>query len=368
MSTPFSSPFSSPDRGDTPSVSGSLPSFMEDLGDGIFAIDTAFQRDHFDAAFLIVDAGRAAFIDTGTALAVPRLLAALDALGLARDAVDWVIPTHVHLDHAGGVGPLMRELPAATVLVHPRGLRHLVDPRVLWAGAQAVYGEEEMRRSYGERVAVPEARAVASVDEQRVTLGGRTLRLIDTPGHARHHLCVWDERSQGWFTGDTFGLSYREFDDPVRGAWILPTSSPVQFEPDALRASVERMMQARPSRMYLTHYSRVGRDVEDVRRLADRLLAQVDAMAAIALRLRMAPDRHGALKRDLLALYQREVAAHLGTGMTPERVAELLAMDVELNAQGLGIWVDKVGASGASPLPSASGASGDSGASSASGT
>ncbi|UXH77239.1 MBL fold metallo-hydrolase [Roseateles amylovorans] len=318
-----------------------LPVFLEDLGHGIYAIDTAFQRDHFDAAFLIVDAGRAAFIDTGTALAVPRLLAALDALGVARNAVDWVIPTHVHLDHAGGVGPLMRELPTATMLVHPRGLRHMIDPRVLWAGAQAVYGEAEMRRSYGERVAVPESRAVASVDEQRVTVGARTLRLIDTPGHARHHLCVWDETSGGWFTGDTFGLSYREFDDPVRGAWIMPTSSPVQFEPDALRASVERMMQTQPTRMFLTHYSRIGRDAADVRRLADLLLGQVDEMAAIAMKLKDAADRHVALKRDLLALYQRRVAAHLGDAMTADRVADLLAMDVELNAQGLGLWVDK---------------------------
>ena len=88
-----------------------LPPYLEALGAGVHAVDTGFLRDGFDAAYLIVHEGRAAFIDTGTTFAVPRLLGALDALGLARDAVDWVIPTHVHLDHAGGAGALMRELP-----------------------------------------------------------------------------------------------------------------------------------------------------------------------------------------------------------------------------------------------------------------
>jgi len=328
-----------------PPAPASPPAYLEPLGHGIHAIDTAFQRDHFDAAFLIVDGGRAAFVDTGTRLALPRLLGALEALGLARDAVDWVIPTHVHLDHAGGVGPLMAELPSATLLVHPRGLRHMVDPSALWAGALAVYGEAEMRRSYGELVGVPESRTQASSDEQRIALGGRTLRLIDTPGHARHHHCVWDGTSGGWFTGDTFGLSYREFDDPARGAWIMPTSTPVQFEPDALRASIARMMATRPSRMYLTHYSVIGKDAADVERLAALLVAQIDEMEAIALRLKDVPDRHVALKRELLALYQRRVREHCGDRLPPTRVAALLAMDVELNAQGLGVWLDRKGRS-----------------------
>jgi len=324
------------------SIVEALPAFMGDLGHGVYAIDTAFQRDHFDAAYLLVDQGRAAFIDTGTRHAVPRLLEALQALGLAVDAVDWVIATHVHLDHAGGVGPLMAALPAARLLVHPRGLRHMVDPSALWAGALAVYGEAEMQRSYGSLVGVPEARAAASMDEQRITVGGRSLRLIDTPGHARHHHCVWDEVSGGWFTGDTFGLSYREFDDAQGRAWILPTSTPVQFEPDALATSIRRMMQTRPRRMYLTHFGAVGRGEADVQRLADLLLVQIRQMADLALALRDAPDRHRALKHDLLALYQRGVAFHLNDALPPSRVASLLSMDIELNAQGLAVWLDRL--------------------------
>ncbi|MFN3302877.1 MAG: MBL fold metallo-hydrolase [Roseateles sp.] len=312
--------------------------FIEDLGHGIYAIDTGFQRPRFDAAYLVVEDGRAAFIDTGTNHAVPRLLAALDALGLGVDAVDWVIPTHVHLDHAGGVGLLMEALPGARALVHPRGLRHLVDPKALWLGALAVYGEEEMQRSYGKLVPVPAERAEASHDEQVLMLADRPLRLIDTPGHAKHHHAIWDERSRSWFTGDTFGLSYRAFDVDGR-AWILPTSTPVQFEPEPLKATVARLLAARPLAMQLTHYGRVGGSEAEVGRLAAEMLAQVDEMVALALALRDAPDRHARLKAGLLDGYLARLRAH-GHAAGAE-AAEWLALDAELNAQGLEVWLDR---------------------------
>lgn len=312
-----------------------LPDFVEPLGDGVFAIDTGFHRPRFDAAYLLLHGGRAAFIDTGTNHAVPRLLGALAALGLKRDAVDYVIPTHVHLDHAGGAGLLMRELPGATLLVHPRGARHLIDPSALYQGALAVYGQAEMERSYGTLVGVDAHRVQVSTDGMDLVLGGsRQLHLIDTPGHARHHHCIWDAATRGWFSGDTFGLSYREFDS-ARGAWILPTSTPVQFEPEALRASVLRMLSFDPACVYLTHYSRVT----EVARLGTQLLSLLDAMVAIGERLRHAADRHAALKRELSALYTQSLAAH---GIEPTAaVHELLAMDVELNAQGLAVWLDR---------------------------
>ncbi|QPF72878.1 MBL fold metallo-hydrolase [Roseateles sp. DAIF2] len=319
-----------------------MPEYLQDLGDGVYAVDTGFQRDHFDAAYLIVEDGRAAFVDTGTNHAVPRLLGALAALGLSPAAVDWVIPTHVHLDHAGGAGLLMRSLPDARLLVHLRGARHLIDPTALYQGALAVYGAAEMERSYGQLVGVPAERVVQSSDGMTVQLAGRPLLLLDTPGHARHHHCVWDEKSRGWFTGDTFGLSYREFDTPPNGAWIMPTSTPVQFEPEALYASVERLLSYAPRQMFLTHYGRIGGSEAEVRRLAALLLRQARAMVEIAQAQRGSPERHAALTRELEALYLRELALH-GCTLAPERQRELLAMDVELNAQGLGVWLDKQG-------------------------
>jgi glyoxylase-like metal-dependent hydrolase (beta-lactamase superfamily II) len=312
--------------------------FIDDLGHGIYAIDTGFQRPRFDAAYLMVEDGRAAFIDTGTNHAVPRLLAALNALGLAPDAVDWVIPTHVHLDHAGGVGLLMEALPHARALVHPRGLRHLVNPTALWLSALSVYGEEEMQRSYGKLVPVPAERAEASRDDQTIHLAGRPLKLIDTPGHARHHHAIWDERSRSWFTGDTFGLSYRGFDVDGR-AWILPTSTPVQFEPEALKATVARLLAAEPVAMQLTHYGRVGGSVDEVKRLAALMLEQVDDMVTLAESLRDTPQRHERLKAALLDGYLARLRAH-GHPAGAE-AADWLALDAELNAQGLEVMLDR---------------------------
>lgn len=310
-----------------------LPAHTDDLGDGVYAIDTGFQRPRFDAAYLVVDDGKAAFIDSGTNHSVPRLLEALAGVGLAADAVQWVIPTHVHLDHAGGVGELMARLPSAQVLAHPRGARHIVDPRALYEGALAVYGQAEMERSYGRLLPVPAERVQASHDEQVIHVGQRPLRLIDSPGHARHHHAIWDARSRGWFTGDTFGLSYREHDVDGR-PWIFPTTTPVQFDPEAMRASVARMLAAQPACVYLTHYSRV----RHVPQLATQLLSLLDQVVAIGERLRHAPQRHEALRQALITLYVDSLHAH-GSPYSAADIAAQLEVDIELNAQGMGVWL-----------------------------
>lgn len=304
---------------------------------GIHTIDTGFHRPAFDACYLVVENGRGAFIDTGTTHSLPRLLAAVEAAGLQRSAVDWVIVTHVHLDHAGGAGALMQALPDAKLLAHPRGARHMIEPLALLNGARAVYGAQEVTRAYGEVVPVPAGRVVESHDGMVVELAGRPLVLIDTPGHARHHHCIWDERSRGFFTGDTFGLSYREF-DTAQGPWLLPTTTPVQFEPEALKQSVQRMLGYHPERLYPTHYG----CVEGVPRLGEMMLAQVDEIVALGERLRPLPaaERHPALMAGLAALYTARLQ-RLGSTVPRDDALALLAMDLELNAQGIGIWLDR---------------------------
>ncbi|NDK38403.1 MBL fold metallo-hydrolase [Pseudoxanthomonas gei] len=302
---------------------------------GIHTIDTAFQRDHFDAAYLMVEKGRGAFIDCGTNHSVPNLLAVLKAQGLRPADVDWLLVTHVHLDHAGGAGALMARLPNARLVVHPRGARHMIDPSKLIAGATAVYGAEEMMRSYGEILAVAEDRVVIAEDGHTVDFNGRELLCLDTPGHARHHYCVWDARSRSWFTGDTFGLSYRELDG-AKGPFVIPTSSPVQFEPEALKHSISRLMSWQPESMYLTHYGRVG----DLQRLARDLHEQIDAMVAIGRNCDERADRHRCLAAALRALYLERAQAH-GCPLDDAGVEKVLAMDIELNAQGLASWLDR---------------------------
>jgi len=307
----------------------------EELGHGITAIDTGYVRPRFDASHLVVENGRAAFVDVGTIHSAPGLLAALEAQGLPPGAVDYVIVTHVHLDHAGGAGEMMRRLPKARLVVHPRGARHMVDPSKLWAGASAVFGKEFVLRSYGAPVPVDASRVVEATDGFTLELGGRPLRFLDTPGHARHHLCVWDEASRSMFTGDTFGLSYRELAS-ARGAFVLPTTTPVQFEPEALLASIDRLVAHAPTAMLLTHYSRVV----EIERLAADLRRQTRELVALGRAEDGKPDRAARLRRGVEELFLGWVEDH-GTPRTRESVRELLAVDVELNAQGLEVWLDR---------------------------
>ena len=309
--------------------------FVQPIAHGIHVIDTGFHRAMFDASYLIVENGRAAFVDTGTNDSVPRLLAALEAAGVPRDAVDYVIATHVHLDHAGGVGLLMQRLPSARLVVHPHGAPHLIDPSRLMNGARAVYGDAEVARSYGEVVGVAAQRVLRTEDGMTLDLAGRALQFLDTPGHARHHHCVWDARSRGWFTGDTFGLSYPEF-DTANGAWLMPTTTPVQFEPEALRHSVQRLLAYQPECMYLTHYGRVT----DVPRLATLLIEQMDAMVALAIALPADAVRHAAMMSGFGAIWLRRLREH-GCTLAEDRIDELLALDRELNAQGMAVWLNR---------------------------
>ena len=304
--------------------------------DGITTIDTGFgERPDFCAAYLVVERGRAALIDCGTLHSVPHMLAALEAAGVARDAVDHLIVTHVHLDHAGGAGALLRELPNARLVVHPRGAPHMVDPAKLIASARQVYGDAAFDRAYGGLVPAAAERVVEAADGQVIDLAGRPLLLAHTPGHALHHLSVWDARTRSWFSGDIFGISYRELDVDGR-AFAIPTTSPVQFDPGQMKASVQRMLAEAPEACFVTHYGRIT----DVARVGAGLIEQVEAMVAIVRALADAPDRHEALKRELTALYVDRALRH-GVADAEAQVPALLEMDIELNAQGLAVWLER---------------------------
>lgn len=312
-----------------------IESKLTDFPDGITAIDTDYVRPQLDASHLLLDHGRAAFVDTGTTLSVPNLLAALEARGIGRDQVDWVLTTHVHLDHAGGAGELMRHLPNARCATHPRGARHLVDPAKLIAGSIAVYGEDRYRELYGDIVPVAEDRMFVPGDGERISVGRRNLELIHTPGHALHHYCVVDLDTRRIFPGDNFGISYRDFDVDGREL-IFPTTTPVHFDPVAMRSSIDRLMAYEPVAMYLTHYSQVLQ----LDRLADDLKRRVDELAQLARSLAIEPDRASRLRTEMFALMSAWLDAHGYPGDVAER-HRLIDDDVELNAQGLEVWLDR---------------------------
>lgn len=306
----------------------------QDLGDGIFCIETMYQRPGLASCYLLQQDDAAVLIDTGTTHTVATILELIARRGLQPEQIRYVMPTHVHLDHAGGVGELMQLLPEAELVVHPFGSRHMIDPSKLVAGATAVYGEAKFQQDFGHLKAVPEQRVIEATDGFSIDLNGRRLLCLDTPGHARHHYCVYDEKTNGFFSGDTFGVSYREFDSP-NGQFIFAPSTPVQFDPDAWHKTIERLMSYSPEQIYLTHYCRIT----DLTRMADMLHKSLDAYVEICKSVTK-ENRYEQLKERLLRHYLEQLQQH-GCRLPLEKQQELLSMDLDINAQGLEVWMQR---------------------------
>ena len=304
---------------------------------GISAIDSGYHRPMLDAIHLMVEGDRAAIIDTGTNHSVPLVLAAMRQKGLRPEQVDYVILTHIHLDHAGGAGRFMREFPNATLTVHPRGARHMADPVRLVAGTVAVYGEEATRRMYGDVLPVPVERILETPHAASIRLNGRELQFLDTPGHARHHVAIVDTRSGHIFAGDVFGLSYREMDQDGR-QFIIPTTSPVQFDPEPYHRSIDLILATNPEAVYVTHYSQI-RDIQAKGAVLHRL---VDAHAELGLREKDAGAARPERLREGVKRIVLEEARRWGSRLPDARILDIYSNDVELNAQGLGFWLDSL--------------------------
>jgi len=307
-----------------------------DYEHGISAVDAVYDREMQTAVHLVVENGRAVILDTATVPAVPRVLEALAAKGVAPESVDLVILTHVHLDHAGGAGALMARCANARLTVHPRGARHVVDPTRLLAATVAIYGEAHARRVYGDVLAVPAERIVETADGATLRWQSREFLFLDSPGHALHHVVVRDSASGHFFTGDTFGFSYREFDLGAK-QFSFPTTSPSQFDPVALHRSIDRLMSFQPEAVYVTHFGRI----RDLARLAGDLHRLIDAHAELGERNRDAgAARHEQLKQGItrIVLAERE---RQGWCPSPEETLRIFALDIELNAQGIAAWLDR---------------------------
>lgn len=306
----------------------------EDLGFGITCIDTEYHREKMAACYLVKHENEAAIIDSGTNFSAENILKVIALNGLEPSNIKYIIPTHVHLDHAGGVGKLMQLCENAQLVIHPRGARHMIDPSKLIAGTVAVYGQEVFDKSYGELIPVPEERVIAT-DDTSLDLAGRTLQVIDAPGHARHHIAIVDELSKGIFTGDVFGVSYREF-DTEKSPFVFPPSTPVQFEPDVWHKTLDKLMSFSPERMYLTHYSAVSGLAE----MCERLHYLLDQYVLIANKHKESNDRYQLIYDDLSSLFVAELE-HCGCTLSKERMMELLSVDLDLNVQGIEVWLDR---------------------------
>ena len=300
--------------------------------DGISVIDSEYYSKDFAAIYLLKQKNKVAIIETGTNYSVPLVKGALANIGLSFSDVSYIIPTHVHLDHAGGAGLLMKQCQNATLVVHPRGARHLIDPSKLVAGAKAVYGEEKFIEYYGEIIPIDSHRVIEADDNFILDFDGRELKFIDTPGHAKHHFCIWDKDTKSMFTGDTFGISYRDLDMDSE-VYIFPSTSPVQFDPDALIKSINRIMEFRPERVCLTHFSAI----KPTQEIADQLIDGIHFVSNLTEKYISHKDAESIIFNEMMSYFLNGLGK-IGN-QDKDYCSERIELDVKINTQGLIYWL-----------------------------
>ena len=218
------------------------------LGDGTWLLDLHFLgRPGTVGAYLVADGGEVALVETGPGSTLPALRAGLAAAGFSLADLTRVVVTHIHLDHAGAAGAVLREAPNATFHVHPLGAYHMVEPSRLIASATRIYGAD-MDRLWGAFEPVPDARLRELDDGAVIRVGRRRLVALHTPGHAVHHVALHDPDRGDVFTGDVAGVRLRAL------RYVRPPTPPPDIDLDAWRASLARLRALRPRRLLLTHF------------------------------------------------------------------------------------------------------------------
>lgn len=223
------------------------------LGDRVHLIDGFDLNMPGRTGTYVIQEEQLTLVETGPSPSVPHILNGLKQLGLDPAQVTYIIVTHIHLDHAGGAGLLLKDCPNANVVVHPRGARHLADPTRLIAGARAVYNEQ-FDRLFHPIVPIPEDRLLSQEDGATLPIGpNRTLRFMHTLGHSAHHFSIYDPVSNGIFTGDTAGVRYHQTND-MNLTFYLPSTSPNQFDPEAMLESIQKFRDMQIDKIYFGHY------------------------------------------------------------------------------------------------------------------
>jgi len=322
-------------------MTNQIKSHIERVVDGIDVIETNYlNRQRFAACYLMACGGEAAVIETNTNNAVPHILEAVRQAGLTNEQVKYVILTHVHLDHAGGTGELMRHLPNAQLVLHGRGRRHMIDPTKLIESVKHVYGEEKYREYYGDIQPVDKARVTVAEDNQVIYLGGRELLLIDSPGHAKHHIVVFDKETRSLFSGDAFGIAYPRF-FPDGSRLVFPSTSPTQFDPQAALETYRRIVDLKPKRILHTHFG-ANEQVEDSYRQLQEWIEFSKTLAHENYEKGLRDkDLYESIRERIWARFEASMDAARGENLSEEE-RDFLFLDADLNAQGLAHYIQKL--------------------------
>jgi glyoxylase-like metal-dependent hydrolase (beta-lactamase superfamily II) len=315
-------------------MSVGLPLITE-LGSDIYQIDVCDQEPDRTSCYLILSE-KVALIETGPTPGTVHIKDALKDLGIPPEKVDFIIVTHIHLDHAGGAGIMARDLPQAKVFVHPRGARHLVEPARLVAGARAIYGDS-FERLFGEVLPIPGERVITPADGEKLDLGGgRVLTFYHTPGHARHHFVIYDQVSRGIFSGDALGVRFQALSSLVGFDYTLPSTPPSEFDPAGAIETFDRIGMLDLDYIYFTHYGRAG----GVSTILARLQEQVKTFEALG---RMVFDTGGGSREIEEALWEMVMGQLAGYGLKDRAfpAIKFLELDLRLNAEGINHYLEK---------------------------
>lgn len=232
-----------------------MKSIIKSLGKNLYQL-SLIDRDKLfcTAAYVIKGKDKNVLIETGTSPVHERLVSALEEIGIGKGQLDAVIGTHIHLDHTGGAGCLIQKFPEANVYVHEKGAIHLSHPERLVAGSKEVY-QDKFDRFFSPVVAVPEDNIVIVKDADELDLGdGQTLKFFNAPGHALHHIGIYDPYNETLFTGDAAGLYYKGIENKYGKTVCLPATTPTQFDPIAMVKTLDRMLSFKPKRLCFTHF------------------------------------------------------------------------------------------------------------------
>ena len=307
------------------------------LPHNITVIDAHYVQQGIASIYILTQNKKVTIIETGTVHSIPYVLDALTELGFTPNDVEYVIPTHIHLDHAAGAGDLLEICPHAKLVIHPRGAAHMIDPGKLEAGTMAVYGEEKYRKLYCRLKPIEEQRVMIAEDGFELDFNGRLLRFIDTPGHALHHFCIYDQQSEGIFTGDTFGLAYKVFAS-TNSEFIFATTTPVHFDPDAMLNSIDKLWALNPKYLYLTHFGMI----EPSDAVIAQLTKSIKAFVKIAQSEKDNNEgRVGRIEQKLMQWLLGQLDKTECELSLNER-KKILATDCNLNAQGLDVWLKRL--------------------------
>ena len=292
---------------------------------GVIAIDTVMAGERELNAVYLLDGTEPCLVETGPGADHERLTSALDRLGVSGGGLAHIVVTHIHMDHAGGAGALLERYPNATVWVHEAGARHLVDPERLVASTARTYGSQRMRALYGDMLPVPPDHVRAVTEGDRIDLGGRSLAVVHTPGHASHHVALHDDASGAMFTGEAIG-SYLPWASCFR-----PALPPPEVDIEAALTSIERIAARRPTSLLTSHFGPVPDVADACARAADRIQAWARDVGAL---LEDDLDASEDLIVESLARRARlEFETDAGRAFEPARYDALGS--IRMNAQGL---------------------------------